>query len=350
MTLIQHRCKKAASILVLAASVAALPAAASDFAGGYVGAGAGIGRDKLSGNLSSESKNALAGGVEAGYNWDIADTNWLLGIDGFYDRTKSKSRSVTDNLTGLSSNLSFGDKRYGIDGKVGYAMEKWLPYAKLGIGRLKGTDDLSGYGTNALHMALGTEYKIADQWSLGGELGRMRGKEDNGTKGTNTSLLLTLKYYFNKALPVAAAAPVVAAAPEPTPIAEPAPAPAKVCSENLTLPGTVFDYDKATLKDNAELQKFGEKLRAGTYSAVKVTGYTDRLGSDAYNNALSQQRADTVKKALSAYVSESIITAEGRGKANPVTTSCKGNKKTKALIACLAPDRRVEIEATGACR
>ena len=39
---------------------------------------------------------------------------------------------------------------------------------------------------------------------------------------------------------------------------------------------------------------------------------------------------------------------DGKGEANPVTgDSCKGNKRSKALIACLQPDRRVEVEIAG---
>ena len=42
------------------------------------------------------------------------------------------------------------------------------------------------------------------------------------------------------------------------------------------------------------------------------------------------------------------IFTDGKGEANPVTgDTCKGDKKTKTLIACLQPDRRVEVEVAG---
>ncbi len=42
------------------------------------------------------------------------------------------------------------------------------------------------------------------------------------------------------------------------------------------------------------------------------------------------------------------VFTDGKGEANPVTgDTCKGNKKTKALVACLQPDRRVEVEIAG---
>ena len=82
---------------------------------------------------------------------------------------------------------------------------------------------------------------------------------------------------------------------------------------------------------------------------VKVAGYTDRIGSDAYNQKLSQKRAETVANYLVAKgVSQNAISATGYGKANPVTgNKCDAVKGRKALIACLADDRRVEIAVSG---
>lgn len=86
------------------------------------------------------------------------------------------------------------------------------------------------------------------------------------------------------------------------------------------------------------------------YDAVAVTGHTDRIGSQAYNLKLSARRADAVK----AYLVESgipagAVAAKGVNGADPVTKpeDCKGNKPTAKLIACLQPDRRVEVEVTG---
>jgi outer membrane protein OmpA-like peptidoglycan-associated protein len=77
-------------------------------------------------------------------------------------------------------------------------------------------------------------------------------------------------------------------------------------------------------------------------ASVQVTGYTDRIGSDAYNDELSKRRADTVANELQQHgVPASKLTAEGRGKSDPVA-ECSEHKRA-ALIACLAPNRRVVV-------
>jgi OOP family OmpA-OmpF porin len=76
---------------------------------------------------------------------------------------------------------------------------------------------------------------------------------------------------------------------------------------------------------------------------VVITGYTDRLGSDKYNQKLSERRATAVKDYLVGKgVAANRLKAEGKGKANPVV-QCN-NKKRADLIACLEPNRRVEVE------
>lgn len=80
-------------------------------------------------------------------------------------------------------------------------------------------------------------------------------------------------------------------------------------------------------------------------SAIVVVGHTDRIGSNNYNQKLSEKRADSVMKYLvSKGVPADLITARGVGKSDPLTgDKCKALKGSD-LIACLAPDRRVEIE------
>ena len=75
---------------------------------------------------------------------------------------------------------------------------------------------------------------------------------------------------------------------------------------------------------------------------LKITGYADRLGSDAYNQSLSLQRAQTVQQYLSKHGVTLPVTAQGQGSANPVA-NCQQTRRDE-LVQCLAPNRRVEIE------
>ncbi|QLG88158.1 OmpA family protein [Chitinibacter bivalviorum] len=150
-----------------------------------------------------------------------------------------------------------------------------------------------------------------------------------------------------------------AAAPAPAPAPKPAvvPAPVKTDKKFNLKSDALFDFNKATLKPAgkdaldalyAEVQKMDPKE-----GRAVVVGYTDRIGSDKYNQALSERRANTVRDYLiSKGAPADKVTAEGRGEANPVTgdtcNNIKDSKKTRAkLVECLAPDRRVEVEVDG---
>ena len=133
----------------------------------------------------------------------------------------------------------------------------------------------------------------------------------------------------------------------------PMPAPeAKVVNKTFNLNSDVtFAFGKADLKPQARgtLDGIYSEIAQVSHANVKVAGYTDRIGSDAYNQKLSQKRAESVANYLvSKGVSQNAISATGYGKANPVTgNKCDAVKGRKALIACLADDRRVEIAVSG---
>ncbi|MGR6981696.1 porin OmpA [Testudinibacter sp. P27/CKL/0425] len=117
----------------------------------------------------------------------------------------------------------------------------------------------------------------------------------------------------------------------------------------------LFDFNKSSLKSGAEQALDGMTADVAQSALTNnpnynVAGYTDRIGSDAYNQKLSERRAETVANYLvSKGVAQTNVTAVGYGKANPVTGSnCDAVSGRKALIACLAPDRRVEVSVQGA--
>lgn len=158
------------------------------------------------------------------------------------------------------------------------------------------------------------------------------------------------------AAPAPAATPVAAVVPAALPIAPPAPVPAAPMPRRVTLDGdSLFRFDKSAAEDMlpegrrqvaalaASIQRNFRSLRE-----IRITGHTDRLGGDAYNDTLSRARANTVREM---FVREGIpaqlIRTQGMGKRQPVV-NCPGTRKNDALISCLQPNRRVDIQVDGA--
>ncbi|RKU01670.1 OmpA family protein [Burkholderia sp. Nafp2/4-1b] len=126
-----------------------------------------------------------------------------------------------------------------------------------------------------------------------------------------------------------------ASAAEPVPV--PAPAPAAV--ERVNLAGdALFATGLATLAPNARasLDKLLSERDDRTYTEVTVTGYTDSVGSDASNLALSKRRAATVANYLKAHgLKAQSVPVTGRGSADPVASNATAEGR--------ASNRRVEI-------
>lgn len=156
--------------------------------------------------------------------------------------------------------------------------------------------------------------------------------------------------------PVAAVTPapapkpaMVAQAPvAPTPKAAPQPVVQKITFSGDAL----FAFNKSDLKPDGKtmLDDLVRQLdSATTYETIIATGHTDRFGSNAYNQKLSERRAQTVKDYLVAKnVQAGRIDAVGKGETQPLTKvgDCKGPKSPR-VIACLQIDRRVDVEMKG---
>jgi OOP family OmpA-OmpF porin len=131
-----------------------------------------------------------------------------------------------------------------------------------------------------------------------------------------------------------------------------APAPAAPVTRKMSFSGdALFEFDKAVLKPEGKVMLDGlvTQLDGTTYDTIAAVGHTDRIGSNGYNQKLSERRAHTVKMYLEGRnVQASRINAAGRGETQPVTKAgdCLGAKSAK-VIACLQPDRRVDVEVTG---
>lgn len=130
--------------------------------------------------------------------------------------------------------------------------------------------------------------------------------------------------------------------------AEPVPAPEMETSRMNLSADAVFAFGKsdiASVSDEGRDQLdrlVGRLHRIRDVRAVHLAGYTDRIGGDAYNDALSRRRAEAVRGYLVAHgVPAEVITTEGRGAADPLVT-CPDLSGSR-LRACLAPNRRVAV-------
>ena len=155
--------------------------------------------------------------------------------------------------------------------------------------------------------------------------------------------------------PRAAPAPKPAAAPVPTApapapaAAKPVPAAPQKCDFTETLDAdAAFEFNKSRLRPAARAKLDVIAVRAAgcvAYPLVRVTGHTDRLGSAAYNQKLSEARAQAVAGYLK---SKQVPVAQtsGAGKSEPVK-ACDDILARPALIECLAPNRRAVIDVQG---
>ena len=157
--------------------------------------------------------------------------------------------------------------------------------------------------------------------------------------------------------PVAPAAPAAPAAPVAAPVAPAAPAapvaPPAPTVQKITLASkALFDFDKAILKPEGQAvldREIVSRIKeVQKLELVLVTGHTDRLGSQQYNQKLSERRAAAVAAYLAAKgVAKDKIETLGMGKTQPVPGVVCEQKNRKALIVCLQPHRRVEVEVKG---
>ena len=352
--------KKTAIALVVAGLAAASVAQAAPQENTFY-AGVKVGQasfhDGIKDNLGSYHRNSVTYGVFGGYqilNRDNLGLAVELGYDDF-GRVKGRDLGKTDfKHTNHGAHLSFKGS-YNLGGLTS-ALEGLDVYGRAGVALVR--SDYKFYDVNGARIhdagrhslrtsgvfAAGVEYALPSlpelalrleyQWLT--RVGKFR-TEDRANSSIDYnpwigSINAGLSYRFGQG-----AAPVVA--PE-------------VVSKTFNLSSDVtFAFGKANLKPQAKATLdgiYGEIAQINNAN-VAVAGYTDRIGKDAPNVKLSQRRADSVANYLVAKgVPAQSISAVGHGKANPVTGStCDAVKGRKALIACLAPDRRVEIAVNG---
>ncbi|HDN9007706.1 porin OmpA [Aeromonas veronii] len=291
--------------------------------------------------LGNETNDALGAGVFGGYQIN-KNLGLELGYDYLgkykYDAVKSGaafSDEVTAQLAQLTLKLGFPvTDNLDLYGRVGG-----------GYGWADTKSDLYKDDSRFVMVgALGAEYAFNLDWAARLEYQYTTpygSRDDTGLRMDNGLLSLAAVYRFGQVAPVA-----------PAPAPAPAPEPVMVEKQFTLSSDVLFDFNKATLKPEASqaldsLYSQIEEARPKDGVAT-VIGHTDRIGSDAYNQKLSEQRAQTVANYLVGKgIPAAKINVEGRGKSSPVTGDSCVSKSKRELIVCLAPDRRVDVKVEG---
>ncbi|MBP7645973.1 MAG: OmpA family protein [Comamonas sp.] len=197
------------------------------------------------------------------------------------------------------------------------------------------------FATAALATAAGAQVKAADG-------GQVIDNWKNGTSelvwknGTNELCWRDANWTPATAAEGCDGALVKAAAPAAVAPAPVAPVPAATASKVTFAADAFFDFDKSVLKPEgkAKLDDLASKVQGINLEVIVAVGHTDSVGSAAYNQKLSERRAQAVKAYLeSKGIDKSRVYTEGKGEAQPVA-----DNKTKAGRA---QNRRVEIEVVG---
>ncbi|MFC6276668.1 outer membrane beta-barrel protein [Psittacicella hinzii] len=345
--------KTAAALLALTASTVAFaaPSANSFYVGGKLGYTQYHNTVKLS---TDSTDNQYHNGDGTGYglflgyrlnNHVAFELGWTKPANNTYFDNSYKHKSNVLDVT-VKFNQFIGQK---VNAYLGLGAGVFFNDVKL--------DDKVSKKTNvAPAVAAGLEYYFVDSFAVGVEykayfrtFSKSKVNADKGsyavskTEGhTNSNkykpdvhmLSATATYVFGQNKPVEVAAPVVT-------------------KEKFELKSDVlFALNSDKLAPNAS-EAFKDILTRynnpnATVTKVDVVGHADRTGRAAYNLKLSERRAQTVANYLvSQGVNQQLLTVTGVGSAEPVTNGCYDVKNRKALAACLAPDRRVDVFITG---
>ncbi|MEQ1515933.1 MAG: OmpA family protein [Usitatibacteraceae bacterium] len=252
----------------------------------------------------------------------------------------------------------------GVDALYMFSRNSFRPFVLVGGGleydkvnnyrRSISLDRTSPY----VNAGFGFQFSLNDRWGVQADVRRahsyIRGNEFGFDRANTNTATIGITYAFG-ARPAAAtriAPEPASAAPAPTvvvaapPIPTPAPTPPPPRFERVTFAATeLFEFDRSELRmPQPKLDEIAGALNLNTQlTNITITGHTDRLGSEKYNMALSQRRADAVKGYLTNKgIAASRLATVAKGETVPLV-QCT-NKNRAELIKCLEPNRRVEVE------
>ena len=360
-----------------ALAVAWSPRAIAEDAGWYVGFGAGQSRAKIddgriSGGLLADGFTTTSiTNDDSHFGFKVfggyAFNRYIALESGYFDLGRFGFWADTVPAGTLRGNIKIRGGNFDVVGSVPIG-EKFSLFARGGLNYANSKDTFAGTGSVTVinpsprkwaanyKFGVGAEYDFTRYVGMRIEAERYRIDDAVGNKGDVDLFSAGLVFRFGRAEPppvarAVAPEPVVEAAPEPPP--PPPPPPPPIRKRVSFSADSLFDFGKDTVRPEGKrkLDVFAAELRGSQFDVITVTGHTDRIGSHEYNVKLSERRAESVKSYLveAAGIPSSKVTARGADGEDPVTKpeDCPGQKRTPKLIACLQPDRRVDVEVVG---
>ncbi|MBW3511729.1 MULTISPECIES: OmpA family protein [Janthinobacterium] len=333
----------------------------------YIGAGVGQSRANID-EPRLRASLAANGETVTGFTKDQRDTGYKLFVGrqlnqyfaveaGYFDLGKFDFKSSTSGNGVLNGQAGFRGVNLDLLGQLPLSQRLSL-LGRVGMHYTKTNTEFSGnrlLGSTNTHaserklnakLGLGLEYKFSEALALRGEVERYRLNDAVGNRGDADLYSVSLVYKLGRP---ASATPAYQPAPEvapvvamPAPVIVAAPAPAPVSEKVSFASEALFDFDQSTLKPQgkAALDQLLGQLSGMDLEVIVTVGHTDAVGPDAYNQKLSQRRAEAVKAYLVAQgVETNRVYTEGKGETQPVAdnTSAAGRAK----------NRRVTVEVVG---
>ncbi|ELB2105355.1 outer membrane beta-barrel protein [Vibrio parahaemolyticus] len=261
---------------------------------------------------------AVSGHIGYNFNKYVAAE---YGVDYLGDFTANYNHSGLNTVNGEMWALTLAPK-FNLP-----LSDTWNLFAKIGGAYMMAGDEKDFIPTGSL----GAEYKIDENWSLRAEYQRYQDMSDDVIDNLDSD-------YFGIGFNYTFSTEETSVAPAPAEdIVESRPVTQVINHDYPMQTKTVqFDLEGSTLKDATPVTETVELMNTYPQARVEITGYSDTTGSDAYNQQLTEKRAQSVANQFKAQgIADERMTVRGVGEANPVAT----NETRQGREA----NRRVEI-------
>lgn len=265
--------------------------------------------------------DAFGAGMHIGYDFtDIIGLEYGVDYLGNYEANFKSGVNTANTIDGDLWALTLAPKFNW------HLNDTWNLFAKIGGAYMISGDEKDFVPTGSL----GAEYTIDRNWSVRAEYQRYQDISDDVLDDMDANFFgIGFNYKF-------AAAPVVAAVVTEEVMEE---EPVMMTKTHKEEYGTgTFEFDSATLTDSVSerLDNFVNFLNEYPQAQVEITGYTDSSGPAAYNQKLSERRAQAVADYLvAAGIDADRFTVKGMGEENPVADNSTHEGREK--------NRRVEV-------